>query len=99
MTRKKWLRINKVLRKRNIDPNQVKFINTVRHHITESDEHWKAKCDKCRELFLMKHDYISEVWTLDNKKRIDVLDLIDDIAFEFETDHKVNKPDSKTVYI
>jgi len=47
----------------------------------------------------MKHDYICEVWTLDNKKRIDVLDLIDDIAFEFETDHKVNKPDSKTVYI
>ena len=88
-----------MLRKRNIDPNQVKFRNSVRHHIKESEEHWKAKCDKRRELFLMKHDYISEVWTLDNKRRIDVLDLIDNLAYEFETNHDIEKEDSKTIYL
>lgn len=82
---KEWKRIRDVLRARDIDHSQVKHINCVRMHPTETDEHWDGKQKLCRKLYKMKHPYICEVWTADHKKRYDVLDLEDDEDYEIET--------------
>lgn len=85
ITRKMWARINYVLRQRDIDPGQYKFMNMFRFHPTETDEHAKAKYDICRGLYKEGKPFICEALTRDRKKRMDILELIDDIDHEVET--------------
>jgi hypothetical protein len=83
--KKLWIQINNTLRKRDIDPSQSKFINTVRHHDTETFKHFLAKAKKCFSLYKNGHPYISEAWTRNHSRRFDTIDLIDNIVYEFET--------------
>lgn len=89
--RKLWLHINSVLRKRELDSSQIQFINTVRHHDTETIEHFLAKAKKCYELFKEGQLYISEAWTKEHDRRYDILSLTDDLVFEIETNKKEDK--------
>jgi hypothetical protein len=85
IARKDWLRINKILRERNIDPSQIKHINCIRMHPTESEKHFLAKAKRAFCFYKSKTPFLTEVWTKDHKKRYDLLHLIDDIDYEFET--------------
>ena len=91
LTKKEYIRINQVLRDRNIHWDQVKHINCVRPHPTESDEHAEWKHKECRKLYKMKHPYLTEVWTFDRKIRYDILDLKDDIDIEIDLSHSSKK--------
>lgn len=86
-----WKRINDILRKRDIDSSQHKFINCIRIHSTESDEHFNEKVRICRELFKIGHPFLTEVWTRNHDKRLDILDLEDDIDSEIESGKSKNK--------
>lgn len=100
ITKKLWLRIHEVARKRNIDPDQLSHMNCVRPHgKKESKDHWNWKCNKCRELYEINHPYISECFALNRKRKYDVIDLLDDIVFEGETNHKINKDGAETIRI
>jgi len=84
LNRKDYIRVNQILRERNIDTSQFKHVNCCRHHQTESKEHWAAKVKTCYELYKKGHPYLTEVWTSDKKKRYDILDLKDNIDIEIE---------------
>jgi len=85
MKLKKWQRINSVLRKRKIHHDQIKHINCIRIHATESKKHFMKKAGICYDLFKQGHDFLTEAWTTDRKQRFDILDLTDDIDIEIET--------------
>lgn len=84
-SKKEWLMIRKVLKQRKIHHDQVKHINCIRIHPTESDEHFYKKAIACRWLFKQGHPFLTEAWTEDRKKRFDIIDLKDDIDIEIET--------------
>lgn len=84
-TRKDWMRIREVLRNRNIHHDQVRHINCIRIHPTESDEHFYEKVKVCRALFKEGKPFITEAWTNDRKQRFDILNLFDDEDIEIET--------------
>ena len=98
MNRNIWIRINHILKKHNISHDQFKHINCIRIHPTESDEHFLEKVKICRKLFKNGHQFLTEAWTVDRKRRFDIIDLIDDIIYEIETDNKIDKGDCKTIY-
>jgi hypothetical protein len=80
-----WKKINDTLRSRNIHHDQTKHIDCIRQHPTESDEHFKMKCKRARELFKEGKPFLTEVWTTDRRKRFDLLNLEDNVDEEFET--------------
>ena len=91
LTRNQQMRVNQILRDRDIDPSQQKFIGMLRFHPTETDAHADAKYALCRRLYKEGIPFISEALTRDRKKRFDVLELIDDIDHEVETGMSKNK--------
>jgi len=99
-TKKDWLRINNILRSRNIAHDQTKHINCFRFHPTESKAHRDEKFRICSNLYDRGHPFLCEVWTADRKRRFDILDLEDDVVIEIETNFNVDKGDMvKTVRI
>jgi len=93
LTRGDWLKINEIIRKRNIAHDQVKHINCFRFHKSESTEHRQKKFDMCCELYDKGHPFICEAFTEDRKRKFDVLGLKDDIVYEIETGKSYSKKD------
>jgi hypothetical protein len=91
--RKLWLQINNTLRKREIDPSQIKWINCVKHHNVEAKSHFLAKASECYKLYQNEVPYLTEAWTNPNKtgrrRRYDIL-LLDGTneIIEIETSRK-----------
>jgi hypothetical protein len=83
-----WKRINDILRKRDIHPDQRPHIGCIRQHPKETDEHFFEKCRIARELYKEGKPYIVECWNLKRDKRYDILDLEDDLNIEITTDIK-----------
>ncbi len=99
-TKKEIIRIWEVIKLRNLDESGFKHINCVRIHPTESKEHFLKKCEIAWEIHSEGKPFLTEALTKNKKRRYDVLDLIDNIAYEVETG-KSNKKndDSKEINI
>lgn len=85
LTKKKLTTVNNTLRKRDIHWDQRQHINCIRIHNTESREHFLGKCKVAYELHQIGVPFITEAWTTDRKKRYDLLELLNDFDYEFET--------------
>lgn len=83
--------LNNTLRSRDIHPDQVKHINCIRIHPTETWPHLKGKVAYCHRLYKDKKPFLTEVWTRDRKQRFDLLNLLDDEDIEFETGKSKDK--------
>jgi len=94
-----WKKINGTLRKHDIDISQRKNINHFIFFHVESKAHRRAKFNKCEELFDSGHNFIYEALSSKNKRRYDLIDLTDDIIYEFETVKNVKKKGAKTVSV
>lgn len=100
MNQKDWKQINGILREKQIDSSQIKFINCVKIHPTETQEHFMAKALESFKLVKEGYPVLTEVWTADHRRRFDLLDLSDGRVIEFETDKKIKKLDAdKTIYV
>ena len=88
---KEWQKIRETLRKRRIHPDQVKHINCIRIHNKESRRHFLKKAEICYNLFKQKHNFITEAWTEDRRKRFDILDLVNNVDIEIETGKSKSK--------
>lgn len=92
--------INKVFRDLDLHPSQRKYVNCIRLHPTESLQHFKAKCEICRDMMLHDIPFLTEVWTADQKRRFDVVDLENGEVIEIECKKNVYKTDAdKTIYV
>jgi len=90
--------VNKIFRKYNIDISQRKNVNKFIFFNAESDKHRRAKFAKCEELLKLKHDFICEALSSKNGRRYDLIDLTDDIIYEFETTNIIKKG-AKTIQV
>lgn len=88
MNKNTIIRVNSVLKKRDIHPDQFKFINCVKFHPKESKRQRLKKFEIASALYDEGKPFMTEVWTTDRKKRLDVLNLIDDIDYEITLDIK-----------
>ena len=92
-TRNEQMRINNILRSRNIHNDQVKHINCFRFHKSEGKEHRMKKFELCCELYDKGIPFICECFTTDRSRKFDILNLIDNEVIEVETGHSYSKTD------
>ena len=98
--RKLWIQINNTLRERDIDPSQSKFINVVRHHVSETELHFLAKAKFCFSLYKSDTPYLCEAITKDHLRKYDILNLVDNQIVEIETSKKnIKKDGSITIFV
>ena len=91
LTQQDQKRVNDVLRARDIAHDQVKHINCIRIHPTETWAHLKGKVEYCHRLYKERKPFLTEVWTADHKQRFDILDILDNNNIEIETGKSKNK--------
>lgn len=91
LTKNQQMRVNQILRDRDIDWSQAKHINCVRLHPTETPKHFMRKCELAYALHVLGRPFLTEVWTRDHKQRFDFLDLVDDLDYEIETGKSKDK--------
>jgi len=81
LTKKDYEKINKTMRDLKID-NDSRQINCIKIHPTESEKHFKMKCEIAFSLYNNNKPFITEAFANNRKHKFDIVDLLENEVIE-----------------